>query len=409
MLLTEYTDKVVLQLIDKFQNENPLLTEPAIRHYIEAFEKLKGDARIIEKDITKYSFTELEEVIDANFIVRPKTDGIQMKPIYDDGIVQVYEGNNREECVLIGKGESWCIGRADASNMYNSYRYRMNEPHFYFIKDSTKLDIDGWSFFVLMPFKNGKFGLASRENRSPFTGSEQYSWNEVIDYAPVLIKLEKIFKMKPLTDEEKRIANLVKNRLSVPDLIQYFKKLSLVDHYIGWGHKLSDEQFSNLNNKELRMKYINMGHDIDDHWSLSNPEWRRYLEINRLKNNGKLTNLLSFERLTTSEIKEFLTPDRYGYDLDLSHLKSLPPGVVFPTTFINRLDLNGLISLPPGVVFPKTINFLFLERLTSLPPDIVFPETIMNLYLRSIESFPKKLYDTLTNQVKDKIPKGVVR
>ena len=130
---------------------------------------MKNDARITKKDITQYSFEELEHVIDSNFLVRPKSENIEMKPIYDDGTVQVYEGNNREECVLIGGGEKWCVSRTDTSNMYNSYRYRMNEPHFYFIKDNSKPDNDMWSFFVLMPFADRTFGLASRDNTDPST------------------------------------------------------------------------------------------------------------------------------------------------------------------------------------------------------------------------------------------------
>jgi uncharacterized protein YneF (UPF0154 family) len=452
LMLLEYADKVVTQLMRRYKTEHPELTEPQMRHYIEAFDRYKSDARIKEKDITKYSFDELEHVIDSNFLVRGSNQNIEMKPIFEDDELVVYEGNDRNECVLIGSGESWCVSRPDASNMYNSYRYRMDEPHFYFIKNKRLSESDMWSFFVLMPFKNGSLGLASRANTHPFSGSEQYTWEEVLSHVPFVRRLQSMFKSKPLTTEERRIAKLVKKKLTVPDLIQHFKKLSLVEHYIGWGHKLTVEQFSNLENKELRMKYINMGHQLstDQIESLTPPEVKRFIVVQqqayKIKykkdgfqldfrewpsnfptnlsfvagdlNLGRLKSLppgikfpesisgdLDLDSLTSLP-PGFRFPESLGGRLSLYSLKSLPPGVKLPESLGGGLNLGGLRSLPPGFVFPESIGgYLNLPGLESLPPGIKFPKSLdgdLNLY--RLESLPPEVWNSMSNQVKSKIP-----
>jgi hypothetical protein len=345
---------MTLSLIKRYREESPGLTDAQIRHYIDQFDRLKNDPKIKEKDIAKYSFVELEHVIDSNFLIRPTSRNIDDEPIYRQGSLTVWEAGNREECVAIGRGESWCVSRTDASNMYNSYRYRMNEPHFYFVKDSSKDDSDKWSFFVVMPFANGTFGLASRANTQPFSGSEEYSWEEVIKHAPALKSLRRLFATKPLTDEEKTIANLVSKQIDVPDLLKHFKKLSLVEHYIGWLHELSNEQFVNLTNKELRMKYINTGNKIksDDAFnSMSDAEMKRYFQICVESSRNK--------------------------NLDLSYINRLRTGIKFPREIDGDLRLDTVEHIGDDIEFPEVIGgSMFIDMLVELPQNTKLPKYI---------------------------------
>jgi hypothetical protein len=291
-LLESFTPKQIQQLMDKFKLENNLLTDTQIKHYIDVFDNNRNNPKIENKDIFSYTFKELEKLIDSFSMNRHRKEGetVVGETIYQEGSISVYEAPNRESCINIGKGEKWCVSRKDASNMYNTYRYKVYEPNFYFIKNTELTNTDRWSFFVLMPFNTGKYGLASRENTSPFTGSEFYTWEQVVSSVPFLKDLKYLFKSKPLTDEERRVFQIVNREVGDSNLLTRFESLYLVEMYISMGHELSIDQFENLNNPELRMKYINLGHEIDDiiFQQLTEPEMKRYLITNVERNNGIL-------------------------------------------------------------------------------------------------------------------------
>jgi hypothetical protein len=60
-ILNEYTDKVVNQLVDKFKQEYPELTDDEIKQAITRFDQIKDN--LYQKDILKYTWDELVYVI----------------------------------------------------------------------------------------------------------------------------------------------------------------------------------------------------------------------------------------------------------------------------------------------------------------------------------------------------------
>ena len=74
----------------------------------------------------------------------------------------------------------------------------------------------------------------------------------------------------------------------------------------------------------------------------------------------------------------------YKWNVWLSSLRSLPPGVEFKNG--GDVHLSSLTSLPPGGEF-KNGGGVYLESLTSLPPGVEFKNK-WSVYLKSIKSLP---------------------
>jgi hypothetical protein len=202
-LLREYSEKVIKQMIDKFQKEmRNTLSDDDIKLKISRFEQiksnlpkkieagLKGEAGgiIVPKkftepdprtnkilnpqDILNYTWKDLETIIDAYGTKGEKTSkdfntiqdadfvDVQGVPVtYNGNGLKVYEGSSYEGCVKLNyafkyKGEDdkiysygFCIGRKeDSANQYYTYRFGRGGAFrsFYYVADTTQdADIKG--------------------------------------------------------------------------------------------------------------------------------------------------------------------------------------------------------------------------------------------------------------------------
>lgn len=390
----EYSNKIKDQLAAKFKAENPELSDDQINYYINKFEIKKASPKIKEKDITKYTFKELERVIDSNFSTIKSA--ITSEPFEDDAIynengLTIYEGDTREKCIKYGQGESWCISRKDTSNMFNTYRYRYDEINFYFIFDSER--VDTFSKIVLLVDKNGDYYLANRNNSGDFAGNKEYKWNDIVDIQPKLKDLKNLFKPKPLTKREREIYELIKIRIK-DDLFGKFNSYDIVESYISFGHVLFAEQFVALPT-ELRNKYINLGHTLNQSIfeQLSQKEIHLYFSI-LMKNNDDDIELLDITKLPENikfpnvvrslyipELLEFPTnitlPTIVDGYLSFRKLQKIDKNVKFPNRVYSGLMLNSVVSIPSGFEFPTEIGGgLYLNNLRELPENTKLPVKI---------------------------------
>jgi hypothetical protein len=99
---------------------------------------------IDRKNIDSYNtFKELETFVDyingqvdLEGVSLGKDIEIDAKPLYEDNVFEIYYADSARACIKY-KGSipyGWCVSRNDSSNMFYAYRYRENEPTFYFIK-----------------------------------------------------------------------------------------------------------------------------------------------------------------------------------------------------------------------------------------------------------------------------------
>jgi hypothetical protein len=264
MRLFEYSDKVIKDMVAKFKSEERTLSDEQATYYISRFEKLKESPRVTEKDITKYTFKDLEKLVDSfpEETVSTKninTAEVKGTAIYDDNNLEVYLGDERNKCVTYkaytqqhsGGGYSWCIARSDSSNMFNNYRYgsdSLNARIFYFVIDRDLPVTNKNHVFIVHVFDDGQYGYTSAFNDGDRT---ELSWDELTKLGTPLFEKSvprELFKPKPLSDEEVKLYELTKDKVTTPDLDKHFNSnYRLVRAYIEiHEHELSDAQVKSL-------------------------------------------------------------------------------------------------------------------------------------------------------------------
>jgi hypothetical protein len=270
-ILNEYSTGVVNKLKEKFKKENSALTDDQIEYYINRFDQLKSSPKVEEKDIAKYSFQQLEKLVDSfptKEKVKKQEDGntvefSQTELIYNKAPLQIYHGSNERTCIKI-KGDfpaSWCVSRSTGGNMYNGYRYAGTEPSFYFVKNLdrlnkiTEIEDDLYCFFVIQFNNQGKYIVTNAKN----DGDREMSWDDILQIEPLLQGTESLFKNVPLTDEEReysiRFGNGISNE-EYNDLSYKEKKI-----YIFIRRDLTNKQFKNTPN-DLLNDYITTGVEL---------------------------------------------------------------------------------------------------------------------------------------------------
>lgn len=206
-VLLEISDSAKKRIKDKWRKDDSALTDEAMNYYIEMFEKYSSSANFPKKDIFQYTFKELEQIVDKNYPRKTnkatEDDKVDFKGsedvIYNDKGLLILKGDLKEKCIRYGKGYSWCISRNDTSNMFTSYRYRMNEPAFYFVFDEDKPENDVWHAIVIYVDADGIYHVATSDN----PGDKEMSWGDIEGRQPKLKGLQNLFKHVPLTKEER--------------------------------------------------------------------------------------------------------------------------------------------------------------------------------------------------------------
>lgn len=144
-ILNEYGETLTQTLIEKFKKEQPGLSRQTIEIYIKDFEKIKN--KIKNKDITTFSWKELENTVDSN---RPekKIKAGTIDPtvtdanlIYNQNKIRMYIGKDKKSCIRYSNGYSFCIGARGNRNLYARYRIdNKGTPYFVFNDNLPKTD-----------------------------------------------------------------------------------------------------------------------------------------------------------------------------------------------------------------------------------------------------------------------------
>ena len=191
-----------------------------------------------------------------------------------DGKIKVYKANSMNQCIVLGRGEKFCISQP-ANPMFRSYRNTKTST-FYFVYDNTRInDLDDLKIVVVDATKNG-IELTDRKNQTGIMMQDPYETTEKrINSNPNLYfkyLQEKgidtnIFKNIPKSKEEED--EHIKLGAQKEDL-NWFKSLTPEEksRYIGRGHNLTNEQFDYIydNNFTLLLKqYLKTGRKIYDY------------------------------------------------------------------------------------------------------------------------------------------------
>ena len=304
----------------KFISQN---YEPEIvKSYIEKFkyirdnkyrEALNPDLNIdvpVEKrfDIDAYkTFQALEIFVDYVSGQRPvkttmsKQNDVEFtgEAIYNKNGIEVFYADNPRACIKY-KGSipySWCVARADSSNMFYTYRFKPSEPAFYFVKDVKATEkelvnlakrgvINGtfenkYHFIVIQVPKN----LDPNDNKTPQyivtsainDGDIQMSWDQIIEINPKLVDIKDVLKPKPFTPEERAQHERFKNGISDNEFkkLSYEEKKTYLEIYPTIAKPITTKQFLDLPD-DLKNLYVSYGIGLDDE------------QFDSIKNNPKL-------------------------------------------------------------------------------------------------------------------------
>lgn len=396
-ILTEtYSVGLVNAMKKKFKSQNPALTDAQIEFYIDAFDKNKSTPAIQKAkgpDITKYTWTELESLIDANFSTRSLHEPVietDMKPVYQspDGTLQIFLGDRKEKCVRFrqefekrsGQQYSWCISRSDASNMFASYRFRRDEPVFYYIFDADRDLADPLHACVVYVEASDTYFLATSLN----DGDKRKSWDELVTMMPKLKNIKSVFKHVPLSEREREIYELVKKPVDDETFRNFSRDVK--EEYISFGHKLADDQLRDVlslpDGKELVNKYVNM-HD------------RTVIPFDVYKNLPSATKKVirsKFENAQMSDVFQFFYENKTEFegDLDLGgvELTHLPAGLKVGGNLY--LSFSKITQLPTGLEVGGNLK-LHNTPITQLPEGLKVGGNL-DLHFTKITHLPKDLY-----------------
>jgi len=374
--------------LERFANQNPQADRAAIQGYVDEFKKIvtkkykqlydpiQGVTVPREKrnNVDAYpTFAELEAVVDH---VRGQVDlaGVmkftdiefEATPVFENDILVIYYAESPRACIKY-KGNvpyGWCIARSDASNMFNSYRFRDHEPAFYFVKNKQKTAEefrlwnlaqtafsgrfrDKWHFFVLQAHKNAKtndedskqYVVTSANN----DGDTPMSWKQVAALEPALAPLQSVFKPVPLTDQEREDHRVFSKEL--PDKVfaklTYERKSKFLDIYPAIGRPISDAKFAALP-EDLKNKYIGFGIGLSDaqHEIISGTKLeRRYRDVT----------LEKAKRILNNEFEE-LGDEVSPYALNNSEIKVVAGRLDYGSMTLEQVArLAGLYSEPREV------------------------------------------------------------
>ena len=281
MVLREYNEKLLNQIIQKFKGETPNLEEEIIRVYINRFVQIKNSPNVKEKDITKYSWKQLETVVDSNQPKRIRTGKINdgepggdSNLVYNENGLRIYIGKTKNACIKYGNGYSFCISSRGGENMYAHYRLdQKGTPYFIFDDTKTSEQNDDGDFinpdhllvlFVHEPDEYREsiwYTVTNADNK----GEEEYDvtlgnpFNAIeLDY-PRLKGMKELFKPVEIDSKDKKILELnktynihlsilkanfsISNKLSVQDFYGKHEILPFYDN-IDTANKFIDDEIN---------------------------------------------------------------------------------------------------------------------------------------------------------------------
>jgi hypothetical protein len=223
-----YAPSAMSKLMDKFKEEaddlNVQITDDQLKAYINRFDQLRGSAKIQEKDLFKYSLSQLIKLVTSTKGVQEPEDAIDVTPdvVYNENGLTIYNGSKEDNCLTFGAGERWCITRGSFGN----YRYDSNRknPTFYLVKDTNLPDSDKKSFFVVVVGNDNTYKASDRSNNDVGGRATEWdrweNWNFVEQNFPSVRGLRDVFKYIPLSSSEKINQSYKNKAISIREWIK---------------------------------------------------------------------------------------------------------------------------------------------------------------------------------------------
>jgi hypothetical protein len=259
-----YAPSVMTKLMDKFKEEaddlNIEINDEQLKKYIERFDVLKNSPKVTEKDLFKYSLSQLIKLVTTSKGAEaPESVDITPDVVYhnDDDTIIVYNGSKEDNCLRYGNGERWCITRGS----YGNYRYSGDRsyPTFYLAQNNNLSSDDALSFVAIQvrdpktTSENQRYVWTNRKN-SPHE-SQPMSFSQLEREVPWLREIpnvQQVLKYIPLNTGEK-ITQQYKNK---PIGIREWVKLPFSTKQQYLVVRTGKPLFDDISNDEFLSKYL---------------------------------------------------------------------------------------------------------------------------------------------------------
>jgi hypothetical protein len=168
-----YSKKIVQILTDKYKRQTQLSNED-IFQVIYRFHQIKESSYVESKDITRYSWDDLRDLIISfqlkqihyNIITRKRYNNL----IYNENKLRVYYTPNKFASIQYGTGYNFCISARSSRNRFDWYK---NDSSIYFVFDDRlsneklgkNLYKDPNHLYVVLTYKNSTIEVYNANNQ----------------------------------------------------------------------------------------------------------------------------------------------------------------------------------------------------------------------------------------------------
>ena len=404
-----YPRLFVKKMFGKYSKENPNLTQDQILYYLDSYYENFDLIPFDTKGVDKMSFSELEHLLDGLQGKKEQSDknkedlsNINLK--YDENGLKIFAPTTKDQCIRLRNGRGWCTSREGSGNMYYNYRLGHARTLYYVIDEDKPFDDLNFATVILVD-PNGRMAMADKSNSGTYGGSTNIPFSQIVSKVPKLEGLEYIFEPNPLTQDEKRLIDTVKNAKVGDNPMESFNTPQEVEMWLEYNSpKLTDIQYSNII-PELKKKYIALGMDLSSNMiKSSEPDVLRYYiskKIDSIKSKG--INNLSTEDVALlntpilKKVKEEFKP-KFAKEL-VSGNEGTKVEIEYPSgnssKFVALYGFGELFdSLPENMT-----NFLFNNKSNSeinldVPASISrFKDLQALLLMNCVSSIPENIGD----------------
>lgn len=267
-LQKNYENLLIGKILPKYQRENPATAEVQIVNYIKSYIDKINELDPKFPGIEFFTLEEIEHMVDAidakkGLDKQEKTTTEDIDTVYDDGELIIFEPKDKDQCIRLAQGRTWCTSRLGSYNYYYNYRLTHGRTLYYVIDKSKDFD-DRYFANVILVDRNGNTSFADKTNSYPYDGGVNLPWEQISGFIPALADKKKYFVPRPLSREEIEMREKYQN-VRVPaneNLIDRFGSIENVELWMEISsEKLSDFQYANLPEK-LQKKYVGLGFDL---------------------------------------------------------------------------------------------------------------------------------------------------
>jgi hypothetical protein len=245
MYAEAYAPNVVMQLKQKFKQQDENLDDASMEWYINRFNVIKDSPRIANfarrvfqikqpMDVFSYTWDQLETIVDQ--LPAPETQppprvandvAAPAKLIYDENNLKIYDAPNQQACIQMGQREfgkaySFCVSRTNDGNLYNSYRFKQRS--FYFVYDASLPRSNEHHLIVIQVSSDGKYHLTTAIN----SGDVLVTWQQIEQAQPKLRGLQQLFVYHPFSAQEKLSVDVQHIDANGFDPLNYSKKSAYI-------------------------------------------------------------------------------------------------------------------------------------------------------------------------------------